>query len=241
MKGGNAVAKVRPADEGLLVHSIFHTIQGEGPWAGLPTIFVRLAGCNLRCSFCDTEFEKGSVVWRASDLAKRLHYLAQEYRCSAFVITGGEPLLQNALPALIDDIQCAYFEFQIETAGTVWPEDWEETYDPERITIVCSPKTPKINETLAKFVDAWKYIIRASDNVSILDGLPIGLYRPPLNDRDHAARTFGACEIFVQPCDEGDSEAERLRSKQNLDMAVQSAMTFGYRLSIQLHKIAGLA
>jgi len=116
MLGKNPVAKSRIASENFLVHSVFHTIQGEGPFVGTPAIFVRFAGCNLRCFWCDTDFEAGKER-TANELAQQIVELAAETNCKFIVLTGGEPMLQP-LRELIDHEKLERFSFQIETAGT---------------------------------------------------------------------------------------------------------------------------
>lgn len=260
MHGTNPVAKARTADQGFLVHSIFYTIQGEGPFAGLPAIFLRLAGCNLRCFWCDTEFEKLDGLqagdYTAAELAEQLDTYRKDYNCDLIVITGGEPMLQP-IPSLIWACEpFADLHFQIETAGTVWPDGMDECLngfdDPEidhsshceYITIVTSPKTAKVHPRIETETDAWKYIIRA-DATDPDDGLPIEstqqremaarLYRPNMIDAD-VPHSYAPQSIYVQPCDELGIH----RGRANVEEAARIAMKFGYRLSIQLHKIAGL-
>jgi organic radical activating enzyme len=234
MFGKNEVAKVRPAGDGLLVHSIFYTIQGEGPWAGLPAIFVRLAGCNLRCFWCDTDFA-GGKVYSPTELAEAVYEIAFQSGCERVVLTGGEPMLQEAVVPFFYRLSMpAAFQAQIETAGTCWPPGLEEL---PSVIIVCSPKTPRVLSAIRTRAKAWKYIIRAGE-VSEEDGLPFAstqlpgmpalLERPP--------EIFPRSRVYVQACDEGDAEA----TQANLHAAAASAMKFGYRLSVQMHKLAGL-
>ena len=97
---------------------IFYSLQGEGARMGTPTVFLRLAGCNLHCAWCDTKYswKKGEDV-PAQDIAKRI--LA--YGCSSLVITGGEPLLQqDALAELLQLLPGDMF-IEVETNGTILP------------------------------------------------------------------------------------------------------------------------
>ena len=84
--------------ETLVINEIFHSIQGESSYAGLPCVFVRLTACNLRCAWCDTtySFHQGKPASLADIIVKVL-----EYNCPLVEITGGEPLLQaNVLPLM---------------------------------------------------------------------------------------------------------------------------------------------
>ena len=244
MFGKNPVAGSRIASEGFRVNSVWFTIQGEGPFVGCPAIFVRLSDCNLRCFFCDTEFESGKDM-TANELAVAILRLADINPCNFIVLTGGEPMLQP-LKTLIDQPALAGFSFQIETAGTYWPIGGlvqQGTASFERLSIVCSPKTGNVVSPLRhieSFNVYWKYIVRALEPVGD-DGLPImstqvkgspqRLFRP-INTRDRKIRS----RIFVQGCDEGDTPATRA----NVEYAMTIALTYGYRLSLQTHKIIGL-
>lgn len=248
MFGKNTPAKARSAADGFLLHSIFYTIQGEGPFAGMPAIFVRFAGCNLRCTWCDTEFEKGARKISAEKLMDEIALLISQHECQLVVLTGGEPMLQplTGLIALLDSHAIAV---QIETAGTVWPEgltEWlKEAFCPE-VTFVVSPKTPDLHPEVIAHADYFKYIIRAGE-LSEDDGLPfyrtqavkpanleVKLFRP-----ESLTDGFNPSSIFVQPCDEPGHTGIPLNSL-NMVAATKSALKYGYRLSIQLHKIAGL-
>ena len=71
---------------------IWKTIQGEGPLAGCPSVFIRLAGCNLRCPWCDTDYTSNRKLWRASEVVE----LVRAIRPSGLVVlTGGEPFRQD--------------------------------------------------------------------------------------------------------------------------------------------------
>src|SRR3990172_11263879 len=82
----------------LRVTEIFHSIQGESTFAGRPCVFVRLTGCPLRCSWCDTEYAfYGGTVQSIDDILAKVH----EYGCRLVEVTGGEPLAQpNTAPLL---------------------------------------------------------------------------------------------------------------------------------------------
>lgn len=105
---------------GMVITEIFKSIQGEGTRAGLPCIFVRLTGCNLRCVWCDTEYAfYGGAKHRIDDVLAQVRALAgeAENRVPLVEITGGEPLLQKETPALADKLLTDGFEVMIETSG----------------------------------------------------------------------------------------------------------------------------
>lgn len=97
------------------VNEIFYSLQGEGKHTGRATLFVRLAGCNLQCFFCDTD-HKTKMEIDAVEIVKRTILLAPQ--CKFVVITGGEPLIQNLQP-LINLFHDAKFFVAIESNGTI--------------------------------------------------------------------------------------------------------------------------
>lgn len=221
----------------LAINSIFYTIQGEGPYSGMPSLFIRMAGCNLACVWCDTEFDKGLEAPREIDelVATILAYPMAHRKL--VVITGGEPLRQNITYLCELLLQSGTELIQIETAGTVWQPGLERMIDAGRLVIVCSPKTPGINPFIARFCHHWKYIIREGE-LSPDDGLPsagtqpgnfgkpMKLYRPT-TPRD---------VIWVSPCDDHDEQ----QNERNRMLVKEVALRYGYRVSLQTHKILGV-
>jgi 7-carboxy-7-deazaguanine synthase len=96
------------------INEIFHSLQGESTWAGLPCVFVRLTGCNLRCSWCDTAyaFYEGHQMDVADVVGK-----VDAFGCTLVEITGGEPLLQPGVHPLIATLLERGYQVMIETSG----------------------------------------------------------------------------------------------------------------------------
>ena len=119
------------------VNEIFFTLQGEGAHSGIPAVFVRFSGCNLRCPWCDTDFHEFQEMSAEQIVSTMLElYDTPNERRKMCVLTGGEPSLQVDQP-LIDALHKAGFYICIETNGThALPEgiDW----------ITCSPKESSI-------------------------------------------------------------------------------------------------
>jgi 7-carboxy-7-deazaguanine synthase len=110
----------------MVITEIFKSIQGEGTRAGLPCIFVRLTGCNLRCTWCDTAYafhggKKMSVeevLARVDELASRSAEMPNAQAAVPLVqLTGGEPLLQDEIVPLAEKLLAAKYEVMIETSG----------------------------------------------------------------------------------------------------------------------------
>lgn len=218
MYGKNKVMKQDlSSPQRLRVKEIFYSIQGEGPYAGRPAVFIRMAGCNLRCAFCDTDFETDILEMSPAEIFEEVLHLAPG---GLVVITGGEPLLQDIsmLCRILSETAIARYTVQVETAGTVWVPNL-----PEDVDIVCSPKTSKVHPQVAERCADWKYIVKAGA-LSLHDGLPEDIYRPRRGT------------IYLQPMDEGDAALNRA----NMQAAVDSCLKFYHRLSLQQHKIIGV-
>ena len=100
----------------LRVAEVFFSIQGESTWAGRPCVFVRLAGCHLHCTYCDTPYARDGG--EAMSIAAIVERCAQ-WPCRLVEITGGEPLLQEACPALAGRLLDAGYTVLVETSGAL--------------------------------------------------------------------------------------------------------------------------
>ncbi|MBZ5504157.1 MAG: 7-carboxy-7-deazaguanine synthase QueE [Acidobacteriia bacterium] len=125
---GEPQTSLPPADADLRISEVFESVQGEGVNIGTPSIFLRLALCNLRCSWCDTKYTWDWEQYKFEDEVrvisqKDLLRLMRERRSRNVVITGGEPLLQQRqLVAVLRNLAPEY-TFEVETAGTIVPSD----------------------------------------------------------------------------------------------------------------------
>lgn len=252
MFGNNVISK-QQADTGTLaVQEVFHTLQGEGPFTGCPAIFVRLAGCNLACTFCDTQFDTGlnnivptgALVTQVLQLWDEMSVRYRPEQKGLVVLTGGEPLRQGAVVPLIAGLVEAGCLVQIETAGTLWPEGLEQFFlhNPAdlagpSVVIVCSPKTPEVHPKIKQLCMHWKYVVSAGE-VSDEDGLPIrGTQKATWGQVQKLARPPHApVVVWVSPCD----DYNELLNAGNVQQAKDCALKFGYSLSLQVHKLVDL-
>jgi organic radical activating enzyme len=100
----------------LALAETFYSIQGEGTWTGTPAVFVRLAGCNLNCRFCDTDYSLKEYASVASIVA-RVRELGGT--CPTVILTGGEPLAQRESSALIDALRGDGRRVHVESNGSI--------------------------------------------------------------------------------------------------------------------------
>src|SRR6202171_1941811 len=104
----------------MVITEIFKSIQGEGTRSGLPCIFVRLTGCNLRCTWCDTAYAfHGGTKFSIEEIVEKVNALARDdhHIVPLVEITGGEPLLQPETPALAQNLIESGYTVMIETSG----------------------------------------------------------------------------------------------------------------------------
>ena len=100
----------------LKINEIFHSIQGESSHMGLPCIFIRLTYCNLRCSYCDTEY----AFYEGSDMTiKEILNKIEKYPTNLVMVTGGEPLIQKGCIDLMNQLLKKNYEVMIETSGSL--------------------------------------------------------------------------------------------------------------------------
>lgn len=102
----------------MKVNEIFFSIQGESTYQGVPCVFIRLAGCNLRCSYCDTSYARDRVVGEELSITEVLDRV-RIYSCSTVEITGGEPLLQKGTFELAEELLDSGYRVMVETNGTI--------------------------------------------------------------------------------------------------------------------------
>lgn len=224
------------AEDQLYVTSIFYTLQGEGPYRGEPAVFVRLAKCNLACSFCDTYFDGGDWL-TFEQLDNRIHQVIDDYfeddmpvwadvvyrgeeifkkRNMVLVITGGEPMLQKNLPAFLRLMNQQFAHTQIESNGTVWQDIPDET------TLVCSPKCSEKNGQPVKYLKPNKDVLDRADCLKFVMNADLDSPYSEIPNWAHEYAMAGK-KLFISPMNVYNREPQKskqLRSTKN-DISIE--------------------
>lgn len=203
----------------LKVTQIFNTFQGEGPFVGYPAVFIRLSGCNLACTFCDTEFDN-YTEYSVEEIIYKIESDTIVKR-PLIVITGGEPMRQN-ISLLCQKLLDRKYIVQIESNGTLIAPNL-----PNGVKIVCSPKIingqyHKIRPDVLEKTIAIKFLISA--------------YEQYYCDIDDVGQHDYNIPTYVQPMDEYDAE----KNASNLTLAMSITRKNGVILSLQMHKMIGI-
>lgn len=198
------------------VNNIFYSLQGEGRNTGRAAVFVRFAGCNLRCPFCDTEFDTYTEMTAEEIIAKAASLHPSSSTLPSFIVlTGGEPTLQVD-EAFVDLLHNAGYEVAMESNGTrPAPQnlDW----------LTVSPKLTGGERTEMRDEEGW----RQPDELKVIfdEHTDPETYLPAPS---HAA-------LYLQPCDTGSAERNAMIIQRCIDYIKQHPQ---WRLSLQTHKLA---
>ena len=148
-----------PEKMSLRITEIFFSIQGETSKIGLPTVFIRLTGCPLRCQYCDTSYAfYGGEVMLFEDIIHRV----TKFNCKDVCVTGGEPLAQASSKKLLKDLADLDFQVSLETGGSIGLEGIDE-----RVKIIMDIKTPDSGESTK---NRWENLelLKQSDELKIV-------------------------------------------------------------------------
>lgn len=210
----------------LLVTEIFHSLQGETSLSGLRFAFIRLTGCNLRCTYCDSTYSfKGGKRYRISEVLD----VIGPYEVKHVLITGGEPLLQRQTPELVRELNSAGYQVSIETHGEV-----SIAAVAESARIVMDIKTPSSgmcrggyekNLPLLKPSDEIKFVIASESDYAWAKKIVL---TTPLPTR----------EILFSPAFQAENSPGLVRDLDPTWLAEKILEDrLPVRLQIQLHKV----
>jgi 7-carboxy-7-deazaguanine synthase len=217
------------------INEIFQTLQGEGSFTGQPSIFIRLQGCPVGCSWCDTkhtwvvspeqEVERKDIVhkkvenesWGVFTIAQlNALFLSEGYQAKHIVITGGEPCMYDLTP-LCNHFEAMGYSCQVETSGTF------EIQVSDLCWVTVSPKVNMrggykvLNSALSR-ANEIKHPVATEQHIDDLKAL--------LNE--HAIVNK---QIYIQPISQKQRATE---------LAIKSCIENDWRLSVQVHKYIGI-
>lgn len=207
-----------PQPPTLRISEIFASLQGEGLRQGEPTIFIRLAGCNLKCSFCDTRRAwRDGREYEAEKIVEKVARLRKGFPARWVCLTGGEPLLQD-IRKLVRLLKREKFKVQVETNATRYiplPFDW--------ITISPKPKRYAYAPEYRKLANEVKLVVTKNLDFQTIQRIRLAFpTKTPLLLQPQSNRTWSVVRAL-----------ELLR--QSLAAGLENV-----RLSLQIHKILGL-
>lgn len=202
----------------LRIIEIFYSLQGESNTVGLPTVFVRLTGCPLRCNYCDTSYAfSGGIKMSLADIFAEI----QKYDCKTVCVTGGEPLAQPACLELLEKLADENFTVSLETSGAL-----DVSKVDKRIIKVMDLKTPSCGEVEKNRYENIEFLT-AQDQVKfvIADDADYEWSKNIMADYDLPQR----CQILFSPVVPTQNQTE-LAEKILADR-------LPVRFQIQLHKL----
>ncbi len=201
----------------LKINEIFFSIQGETTRAGLPTIFIRLTGCPLRCTYCDTEyaFHDGDKMTLTGIMET-----ISDYKSRQVTVTGGEPLAQNNCMALLEILCDAGYDVSLETSGALDIKDIDS-----RVARIVDLKTPASGEVDKNLYENMLHLT-PHDQVKfvICDRGDYEWSKEKLNEY----KISDYCEVLFS------GSHGQIQSSQLADWILQDQLPV--RLQIQLHK-----
>ena len=202
----------------LKITEIFYSLQGEADTAGVPTTFVRLTGCPLRCRYCDTAYAfQGGEWWELDAVVQRLGELGCRYVC----VTGGEPLAQKSCPELLARLCDEGFRVSLETSGAMALGD----VDP-RVVRVVDVKTPGSGE-----LSRNRY-----EELALLDGKDqIKFVICDRADYEWSRAKVGELRLAERCTVLFSASHEQLSARQLADWILEDRLPV--RFQIQLHKL----
>lgn len=231
---GKAFFKEANPDE-LLVTSRFFTLQGEGPYRGYPAYFIRLAKCNLACSFCDTYFDSGD--WRnfTSLLEEADSVIAEFFKKRnmptptwaqgfskkiVLVITGGEPSLQQNVSAFLEQAQRYFQHTQIESNGISLLANI-----PDSTTLVVSPKCLEKNGEVIRYLEPNTKILERADSLKFVISAKNHEKYLPYSEIPEWAHQWAATtgkQVFVSPMNIYKKEPSCDKERDSLTLTERS-------------------
>ena len=238
-----AAASPDSAGEQLPINELFYSLQGEGKLAGVPSVFVRTSGCNLRCWFCDSYHTSWEPTHATMSVDEILDAVA-DHDADHVVVTGGEPMLHDGIVTLLDRLADRGYHTTVETNGTIYREapidlasvspklasstptpdrdpkgdgEWADRHEADRIDV----------DALARLVDDYesqlKFVVTSGDDLPEIEQIV---------DRVRAAATDPVPDEDVLLMPEGTTRTELDESRRRV---AELAAEHGYRYTPRVH------
>jgi 7-carboxy-7-deazaguanine synthase len=157
----------------MIVNEIFYSLQGEGFFAGLPSVFIRLAGCQLRCQWCDTKYAWDELAGRQQAIDEVIKAV-QQYDCRFVVITGGEPMINQDISQLSNELKALQKHVTIETAGVKFVPDLAcdlMSVSPKLDSSLTGESyLAEISQLIGSFPYQLKFVVDSSADLSRIEG-----------------------------------------------------------------------
>jgi len=214
--------------EKIKVIEIFDSIEGEGSLLGYPITFIRLEGCNLRCSWCDTKYSYDTENFKLLSI-NEIMIMVKEYANKKVCLTGGEPLYNTGFKYLFEELLKENYFLIVETNGTLFDNIIEKYWEKHKnsIYIICSPKPFSdfhINEKLIPYIKELKFIVDEFIEIkNILDVLN------KFKNKTH---------LILQPESNRQDMFEKARELQK-ELLLKNKLEF--RIIPQIHKIFNIS
>lgn len=224
----------------MFIAELFYSIQGEGELTGVPSVFIRTSGCNLRCTWCDTKYAswtpEGEELSIAEIVKRALAFPAQH--C---VLTGGEPMVAKQIDSLAAELRAAGKHITIETAGTLAPDEiacdlaslspklsnstpapgsisdgWRERHEKQRL------QPAVLQQWIDRYPYQLKFVVESAADLAEIEQLLIEIDRP-----------IPPSKVLIMP--QGvDSQTIRGRDETLIDVCLRSGYRYCNRLHIEL-------
>lgn len=239
MFGHNQIVGVKffkdaPAKQ-LMVTSMFMTLQGEGPYRGHPAYFVRLAMCNLSCSFCDTFFDKGDWMTFEEIEARMKDDISKFFDGDVpswarwqpgqtdivLVVTGGEPTLQSNLVDFFDHFKNKFKTMQVESNGT------QPLALGKEVTLVVSPKCLEKGGKAVRYLEPNQKTLDRADCLKFVMCEDQDSPYSSVPEWAHTWRLYSGKPVFVSPMNiynDLPEQAKKLRAEKD-DITIEERST----------------
>ena len=214
----SAIVKNTEAGDSLKITEVFYSLQGESTYAGVPTVFIRLTGCPLRCQYCDTEYAFSGGQWMTcKDILSQTATYAPRY----VTVTGGEPLAQKRCSNLLTQLCDAGYTVSLETSGA-----YDVATLDTRVVKVMDLKTPNSGECHRNLYSNIDYL-KSNDQVKFVICCRDD-YEWAKQQLTHYALAT-RCEVLFSPA------WQRQDATQLADWILADRLPV--RLQLQMHKI----